>query len=431
MTTAETKKVTYWIPQHNLAPLTEKLEKINRKAAKLGAFAIQWKQTGNTKVEEVVVGYEITLESAPNQVAIKRKIVMNEVEVVGIAPQLNGWTFIATLEHANELGNVLRVVPGYEKDLPQKFRDASAENCDHCHTRRQRNDTYVLSHENGRWAQVGSTCLKDFLGYNDPHGAARFCEMLFQVGAACESATDCGGGHGSGEYVDDLREFLAFCIAQVRHDGFISRKKAREEEERGNYLRSTATAALNALHPTYHNGKPQRQPWEVPVEDDYQVAEKVANWCVALKDRDPASLNDFMHNLKVATATGYVGGRKAGIAAAAVPAYRRETEPKDDFSKSRHVGQKGERVEGNAKLVKIFTFNGQFGETYLHKFLTEGGNLVVWFASKPSGMLEGNSYQIRGTVKKHDVRDGIQQTVLSRVVVGLKKAKKAAKTGAA
>jgi hypothetical protein len=410
MTTAA--PVLYWIPEYNLKPLSEKLDKINRKAEKLGSFGIQYRETGNSKVEERGTGrYHITLESAPEQVEIKAKILLREVEVTGLAPKLNGWTFIATLEHANELGNVLRVVPGYEGELPKKFRDASAENCDHCHTRRQRNDTYVLNHENGRWAQVGSTCLKDFLGYNDPHGAARFCEMLFQVGEACQSASQ--GGGGSGEYLDDLVDFLAHCNAQIRHGGFVSRKAEREAAESGQYgVRSTASAALYVLHPGM-NAK--ILPWERPTDEDRAFAVKVADWCMALAARDPNTLNDFMHNLKVATATGYVGARKAGIAAAAVGAYRRETEPKDDFSKSRHLGKLGERVEGNAKLLKIHMFDGQFGTTYLHRFLTEGGNVAVWFASKSSGMVEGQSYRIKGTVKKHDIRDGIAQTVLSRV----------------
>src|SRR5438270_12518200 len=61
-----------------------------------------------------------------------------------------------------------------------------------------------------------------------------------------------------------------------------------------------------------------------PNDEDRACAAKVAEWCVALKDR--TDLNDFMHNLKVATATGFVGGRRFAIAAAALPTYRREIE---------------------------------------------------------------------------------------------------------
>lgn len=403
MTTTE---ISYWIPEQNLPALNAKLEKINRKAAKLGAFAISWKQTGKVEMVEVATGGQDALGKP-----LMRKVLKAEVVVAGDAPTLNGWTFIATLEHANELGNVLRVVPGYEKDLPAEYRTATPENCDHCHTRRQRNDTYVLSHENGRFAQVGSTCLKDFFGHNNPHGYARFCEYLMQVGEACQNEQ--GFGSGSSEYVDDLVEFLAYCAAQVRRNGFVTRKAERAAAEAGVYgVRSTASAALSALHPSTLS---KIEEWERPTTEDTQFAETVANWCMALKDRDPASLNDFMHNLKVATGTGYVGAKKAGIAAAAIGAYRRENEPKDDFSKSRYVGKEGEKIEGVAKLLKKMEINTRFGVSYMHKFLTDGGNVAIWWASNPGTMLEGQSYAIRGTVKKHETREGVAQTTLSRV----------------
>lgn len=413
--------VLYWIPEHNLKALGEKLDKINRKAEKLGAFAIQYKDTGAVKVEEVSTG-----KQDDQGHDIKRKILLHQIEVSGVAPKLNGWTFIATLEHANELGNVLRIVPGYEGQLPEKFRNASAENCDHCQTRRQRNDTYVLNHdENGRWAQVGSTCLKDFLGYNDPHGAARFCEYLFQVGEACLSASQGGWSGGSGEYVDDLATFLAYCHAQVRHYGFyVSKKKRREAEEMGRSCPpATADRALSVLH----HSVPSRyiETWEHPEQQDFDYAVKVADWCVALKDRDPATLNDFMHNLKVATATGYVGGRKAAIAGAALPVYRREVEKiepqgstmtRNPELDSKHFGAAGERLSLAVTLKKVFTFDGAFGTTYLHRFITRDGNVAIWFSSKPTNMVEGQEYGIKGTVKRHDVREKINQTILTRVV---------------
>jgi len=41
--------------------------------------------------------------------------------------------------------------------------------------------------------------------------------------------------------------------------------------------------------------------------------------------------------------------------------------------------------------------------------------LVTWFASKEPEMETGSTYAIKGTVKKHEIYNGVYQTALTRV----------------
>ena len=49
--------------------------------------------------------------------------------------------------------NILATVPG-QVPLPLKYRTAGPT-CDHCGFNRNRKDTYVLRHDDGRYVQVG------------------------------------------------------------------------------------------------------------------------------------------------------------------------------------------------------------------------------------------------------------------------------------
>jgi hypothetical protein len=62
------------------------------------------------------------------------------------APKVDGWEFVAALTHVDGVGSVLRVVPGAEVAEGElaRFREASSENCDHCHAKRRRTDTFIV-----------------------------------------------------------------------------------------------------------------------------------------------------------------------------------------------------------------------------------------------------------------------------------------------
>lgn len=90
-------------------------------------------------------------------------------------------------------------------------------------------------------------------------------------------------------------------------------------------------------------------------------------------------------------------------------------------AESTYVGAVGQRDKKGclATLEAIIPVgaDSMYGPKYLHKFRTEGGDILTWFASGSSGAGRddvGKTFRIVGTVKEHSEFRGVKQTVLTR-----------------
>ena len=430
---------TFKIAEHRLPGLLAKIEKLNKRARKLG-------------VDEIVVGAgEAFGEEHPVLEGVVETYVM--VTVDGTSPKLNGYKFVATLEHVD--GDVmLRTSPEFEGDLPKHFRSADPYNCDHCHTRRTRNETFVLQHDSGEFKQIGRNCLQDFLGGVSAQTLAARAELLF---SACELASSeesegGGGGSRSTTHLNTLT-FLGMVALHVRKLGWTSRSAAGEGG------RATVDGVLEVMF--CRDAEMRRQYLRDGlgmgnVEDaDVSTAEAALAWARnTFGGKAPNDRSDFEHNMATATKNDAFTMKSAGIVAYVIAGHAKAMERElarkleaENLSASEHFGEVGKRTDFYARLIGLASFDGMYGTTWIHRFLTRDGNVVVWFASnRPTfsmvkdgeGMRQTTSadveaintralsccevavevgekeYLITGTVKKHDVRNGVKQTVMNR-----------------
>ena len=118
------------IPESNMAKFEAAIAKLSKKSTKL---------TGEP-ITPIVFGFDMI----PNKAGFLIKYY--NVLLGGDAPIINGWEFVATIDHTySEVGNVIRTVNG--KAFPDKYRSIGCS-CDHCSTVRRRNSTFLLQHEN-------------------------------------------------------------------------------------------------------------------------------------------------------------------------------------------------------------------------------------------------------------------------------------------
>lgn len=256
MNTNETTAATYEIPEANLFRLKAALDKLVRKAEKLGVGSISYVvgQAKDVEVDEVWTRYF-------------------PVTVTGTTPRLSGWTFVATLEHAGEAGNILRCVPGYT--VPVDFRSV-APACDHCRVQRRRLDTFVVRNEAGEHKQVGRNCVQDFVGGQDPQDVTKMAEYLRTAAELGEGASEGGGG---GPDRAALLTFMAQTAACVRKDGFLGRGAARESYTP---VMATADIVWNLLFPSREEAakdafKAYAKEY-APTAADFATAEKTIEW---------------------------------------------------------------------------------------------------------------------------------------------------------
>lgn len=340
------------------------------------------------------------------------KIRVYKVMLTADTPKLGGWEFVARVDHSQETGNILRVVPNTTRKVPERYRTAGS-NCEHCNARRKRRDTFIVCHEEtGEFKQIGSNCLADFLGH-DPYKIARMAEFLSY---ADETAGGFTGYEGllDHRYVD-LEEYLGHAAAMVRIYGWTSAKAAYEHEG----LTSTRERASTNMH-AENNPKYDLYFDKVTDEDKATAAEALA-WARTFADKSE-ELTEYEHNVLVIANAALIEYRAMGLAASIVGVHVRnkakaagEEEQRVRLKDSQHVGEAKQRLKfGQCKVIGARRVETYYGMTHIYRFLTAEGNVLTWFATSEQKLAEGEVINLTGTVMKHDDYKGVKQTVVNR-----------------
>lgn len=328
------------------------------------------------------------------------------VRVSGNAPKFNGWALLATLTPISlpeGAVNLIKSVPG-AGELPEIYR-TSGTFCDHCTTSRVRKETFVVRHDDGRTMQVGRQCIRDFLGGSSPEHVAALFTFWRSVSELGEEGE--GGGWGRRTDSESLIAYLGLVVREVRAEGWLSRKAAREQEKF-----SSADQAWDRMHPSPMSG---RSP-QVADEAEILLATSAVAWAC-----DLAGTSDYEHNVRAVALSGSVEPSTLGLAASIWTAYERamerEVERRQKLSTLAHSEWQGivDRSTGVLFLhvTKVLDLESEYGVTHLHMMQDERGNAFKWFASS-TRLDVGTLYRIEGKVKKHDEYQGIKSTVLTR-----------------
>lgn len=94
-----------------------------------------------------------------------------------------------------------------------------------------------------------------------------------------------------------------------------------------------------------------------------------------------------------------------------------------DMENALHAESNGEyfgEIKKRVKDIKVmligeFNFEGYYGITYIQKFLTESGELVIYKGSSPKDFDIGKWETITATVKDHTEYKGEKQTLITRI----------------
>jgi len=421
-TTTEDRPI-YEIPATNLSALQAKLDEMNRRAVKLGC------EPTTLKIVE-----EFEVERRREHTRIKYMVKYYKVEVVGQSPKLNDWKLLACIERQPSGENLVRTVPG--ETVPESYRTTDTH-CDHCHTARFRKEVFILKHDDGRHAQVGRSCIADFLGHVSVENICGRAAWEFSLAEEMSEAGD--ESYGSRvETTVEMMEFVSATAICVRRLGWLSRTKAAEMDT-GYGQGPMSTSGIAWTICTSHDRNTLEMIEESSLfaeERDMEIAAEAIAWARGL---GTTGVGDYIYNLGVAVRLDVVTWKTSGIVASVIAAYLREKERVGELGMkakrkpSEHVGVVGERQGFAAVTVKSLKYiESQFGVKTLCKFETTEGNTLIWWCSGNSEWLkEGETLDITGTVKKHNDYKGWLQTELSRVAAGLPKPKKVKKAKAA
>lgn len=422
--------MTYRIHERNLDQLKQQIAKLARRAERLKLPAIT-----------ITVGPHENITNPDNANELTR---VYPVEVTGEAPRINGWKFTASIFH-DEGGNVVRQGRG-ETVAPEAWTMKSG--CDHCKVNRSRSVTFLLRNDDARTMQVGSTCLRDFLGHDCPQNVATWAEQMLSVSELCgaaENITWLGGRIGNGQrFVRmSLPVYLGHVAAQTLKFGFKGRKNV--DASKGE--KTTAQLAFDAMFPTQSACPTSTlipSP-EVPSEEAAKLAEEALTWVLRRFRADgdmedthdydefkleafhspDAGLNEFQVSLLSVAKHEVISTGAVGLASWIVGAHVRNVEmlrlAAEEAKTSKHVGKVGERLKDLVLHYYDFKeWETSFGWQTLYKFKDAAGNQFTWKTSTAPCLEKGKTYTFTATIKEHNDFNGIPQTKLTRCKMTLK-----------
>ncbi|MFW6046309.1 MAG: hypothetical protein ACOCP4_00700 [Candidatus Woesearchaeota archaeon] len=420
----------YEVNDYGLKTLSEKIEKLNKKAKKIGVSELSIEVSNPYIIEDP--------ETKAYEYAPKKYIRVYDVFVHGELPKYNDWIFVARIEGYPNGNNVIHTSPkvfenfDIEEDDIEKYRTKKSF-CDHCKTRRYRKYTYIIYNTNTKdLFQVGSTCIKDFLGHDVP-SFAWFSKALSELDED-DLGSELRNGPSATFY--PLHDYLSLGVEVIKNTGFVSNKKADEE-----YLTPTS----HFVDTLYNDYKARREfGYESVSDESEREASKIIEWGKGLKNRD--GLNNYMNNLSVIFDSEVVSPSSTDLLISSFVAYKRDMGIEEEEKKghnpknSEYFGEPRVRYELGLTLNKVLEFEGKFGVVYFHVFYDDDDNQFVWFGSKRLDLLietewgsskatiqknnknyyekvidEGEKVRVKATVKRHQEYNGIKQTIITRV----------------
>lgn len=294
--------------------------------------------------------------------------------------------------------------------------------CEHCKKDRKRNSAMVLrSLADGRFMEVGGSCLEDFTGI-DP-GAALFLAEMASFVVRKWGAGERESSGGGGNIFIPTNEFLARVCFLSDVQGFVTKKVSMEKG-----IPPTSEVAAYSLAKSREYRKLYGD--FLDKYDDYLAkAELIIDH---FKDIEPKG--DFEWNMRAIARIDLLPiktGKYIGVGAYLVEAYQKMHERaaaalKDGSANSNHLGVAGGKLAGIRLSLEARRFvHGHWGSSYVFKMRTPEGDVVEWKTASPPQCLASTKHPdpqgvvIEGdfTIKAHAEWKGEKKTEISRLKV--------------
>lgn len=373
-------------------------KRLDKLAVKAARYAIPFSYTVGEEHPQLVHVYEVDHVNSVQYETERHTVAAVDFEVdCENLIQANGWTVRAKVEHGDK-GNIVTAF-GAKPAQPEWFK--APARCDHCNTNRFRKVTFFVEHENGELRQVGRACLHDYTGIN-PATAAMWAEVRDLMGDGLDRLAGEWGGC-SYEEMYPVTAVLAHAYDAIKAYGY------RKSDEPGSTREEVRERVLRGAEPS---------------TEAVERAERINAWLVGLDQvMGDRWIGDLERNASSLALSGYAKSKHFGRLAYMPIAYERYLEHKARDEQraaarlaetaSEHVGTIGERITAKMATASLLTsWEGAYGTTYLYKFTDDQGNVYIWYASKRIETRDGMI--LKATIKDHNERDGIKQTVITR-----------------
>lgn len=321
------------------------------------------------------------------------KVIEVECEPV----KFSGWEFLSVAEI--EQGVVFtRGIGSAEEIKPSEVKIGF---CAHCQTTRARKKYIFVKSETGEIKQVGSTCVKDFLGWE-------FAPTFLQDWAEFEQYTS---PVSSPSGIDTLSVASA-AIAVVAKDGY---KSASQFGYSGSTSYTVSEIFRFGAKDSYTANLKRYYGVEQFSEEQLAKGQELIDFAKTF-----AGESAYAENLRASAGLEYQTSKTIGIFVSAIIAKQKAEESElakkvAKVYKSEQFAETGKRVEIEVTVLSSRVIESEWGSSTLWTF-ESGDYKFKWFDSGYTFSAEiGESFKIKATIKGLDEYQGQFATKLSRV----------------
>lgn len=370
---------TYLIHEDHFVRLKKKLEQFKRLSESINGLDVNVEFTGE--------------EYKDNARFIKVSVDMTENIII------KGYTILASIEHL-EKGNVIHSFTDLE--LPGYYRDVDPI-CEHCNTNRPRKKSYVLVNTSeGKTVQVGSGCLKKFLGVD----VEAYVSYLSHI-ELLDRYDNVLPKEPKKSYIN-VKDYMMHAAECTEHWGYQKRTVSSEMPTAdiayvmytGQYQHLSIEQSINLSNVDFSPTK----------QVDY--IERALEW---LFKQEPT---EFFSNIQAICSSKYASVRHIGYIAVVPHLYNKEimyhkqkAKEQQKLKASEYVGKVGTKITVELIVERCVCFENAFGTSLLYIMKDDSGNIFVWSTQKT---ITTDSVKLTGTIKEHKEYNGVKQTVLTR-----------------
>ncbi len=388
--------------------LTENMNKALKTVERLRKIALKMNRVLNYETSECD---PMIVTIHQSKVAIPRQLLTVTVNGANDILTYNNARFVARID-VTDNGAIVLTAPDYEGEIPQHYYSKPENRCDHCGHRRRR-VRYYLVEKDGELMQVGSTCVKEFVGIN-PNHLMRTFEHL-QIIESAGSVNDMLEGD-----MTPQPSRLSYEVAEVAQvsAGVITVDKGYAKHD----TIATVKALLFPVTPQDYKLKQKYRDKGIDnIIDEFDFSDFV-------KFVQNMSPNNYTNNLKTVVDSTYVSYRGVGILVSGVYIYLKDkgTVGEKTVKKQCRLNEwvdasKGDRITFHGiTVISTKEIQSLYGASTLYRMLDNKGRTIVWFSSNPIEALDKSYEQstpiphFTATIKCLDEYNGWKQTMVTR-----------------
>jgi hypothetical protein len=388
-------KASYEIPAIKLGSFYATIEKANKKANKLGLQPIT-----TTTVKKELKSVVVTDIIEGKEYQTKKTMEVLTIEVEGNTPKIEGYSLIGMAEFVGLPKPILTAFSEHDNEQLTKVVDC---HCDHCNTNRQRNSVFLIKNTIDKsLMQVGKSCLKDFFP-KDVFGQVSDFTSIINVFNEIDQLMD-APNYGNPKHIFIPVELIvAYAIMCINVAGYVSTNNASEGNVPTSHIIKGVIAGDIKMTIT---------------DEDVNKAKQLLSDNKELLDNHFENNNTvFNYNVKNFLETGYVTTNNIGYIAY-LPVLIAKLVSESTKKESSYLGNVKDKLTVSCTLVKHTGFETMYGYTNLYIFEDDNGNVLSWFNTGKTIDADLNTkVTLTGTVKQHNLYNGVKQTVLTRCKV--------------